>query len=166
MVHENYSAIIIGSGLAGLYSAIKLSQVIQNGKILMITKCDLGESNSRYAQGGIVGVLKENEVDSVASHVSDTLNAGAGLSDFNVVKYISEMSNDVIHDLINLGVPFDRDENGNLLDDYKDYDINGRVEYIYKPVLEGWYLGVNCDSKEEEEDLSLYSKRVLKDYLE
>lgn len=115
MVHENYSAIIIGSGLAGLYSAIKLSQVIQNGKILMITKCDLGESNSRYAQGGIVGVLKENEVDSVASHVSDTLNAGAGLSDFNVVKYISEMSNDVIHDLINLGVPFDRDENGNLL---------------------------------------------------
>lgn len=53
-----------------------------------------------------------------------------------------------------------------LKDDYKDYDINGRVEYIYKPVLEGWYLGVNCDSKEEEEDLSLYSKRVLKDYLE
>ena len=86
-----------------------------NGKILMVTKCELGESNSRYAQGGIVGVLKENTADSVASHVSDTLNAGAGLSDFNVVKYISEKSNDVIHDLINLGVPFDRDENGELL---------------------------------------------------
>ena len=115
MVQENYSAIIIGSGLAGLYSAIKLSQVMPNGKILMVTKCELGESNSRYAQGGIVGVLKENTADSVASHVSDTLNAGAGLSDFNVVKYISEKSNDVIHDLINLGVPFDRDENGELL---------------------------------------------------
>lgn len=115
MVQENYSAIIIGSGLAGLYSAIKLSQVMPNGKILMVTKCELGESNSRYAQGGIVGVLKENIADSVASHVSDTLNAGAGLSDFNVVKYISEKSNDVIHDLINLGVPFDRDENGELL---------------------------------------------------
>ena len=115
MVHENYSAIIIGSGLAGLYSAIKLSQVMPNGKILMVTKCELGESNSRYAQGGIVGVLKENTADSVASHVSDTLNAGAGLSDFNVVKYISEKSNDVILDLINLGVPFDRDENGELL---------------------------------------------------
>ena len=115
MVQENYSAIIIGSGLAGLYSAIKLSQVMPNGKILMVTKCELGESNSRYAQGGIVGVLKENTADSVASHVSDTLNAGAGLSDFNVVKYISEKSNDVIHDLINLGVPFDRNENGELL---------------------------------------------------
>lgn len=115
MVQENYSAIIIGSGLAGLYSAIKLSQVMPNGKILLATKCELGESNSRYAQGGIVGVLKENTADSVASHVSDTLNAGAGLNDFNVVKYISEKSNDVIHDLINLGVPFDRDENGELL---------------------------------------------------
>lgn len=115
MFQENYSAIIIGSGLAGLYSAIKLSQVLPKGRILMVTKCELGESNSRYAQGGIVGVLKENTADSVASHVSDTLNAGAGLSDFNIVKYISEKSNDVIHDLIKLGVPFDRDENGNLL---------------------------------------------------
>lgn len=115
MIHENYSAIIIGSGLAGLYSAIKLSQILPEGRILMATKCDLGESNSRYAQGGIVGVLKENTTDSVASHVSDTLNAGAGLSDFNIVKYISEKSNEVIHDLIDLGVPFDRDENGNLL---------------------------------------------------
>lgn len=115
MFQENYSAIIIGSGLAGLYSAVKLSQVLPEGRILMVTKCELGESNSRYAQGGIVGVLKENTADSVASHVSDTLNAGAGLSDFNIVKYISEKSNDVIHDLIKLGVPFDRDENGNLL---------------------------------------------------
>ena len=91
MDYQNFSAIIIGSGLAGLYSALKISQNLQeNGKVLLVTKADLGESNSRYAQGGIVAVLKENTVDSVASHISDTLNAGAGLSDFNTVKYFSE----------------------------------------------------------------------------
>ena len=112
----NYSAIVIGSGLAGLYSALKIEQILpENSKILLVTKAELGESNSRYAQGGIVAVLKENTDDSVASHVSDTLNAGAGLSDFNAVKYTSEISDEVIKDLIDSGVEFDCDENGNLL---------------------------------------------------
>ncbi len=115
MEYLNYSAIVIGSGLAGLYSAIKIEQNLQSGKVLLITKADLGESNSRYAQGGIVAVLKDNTEDSVASHITDTLNAGAGLSDFNVVKYISEYSDEVIKDLISLGVNFDRDENDNLI---------------------------------------------------
>lgn len=115
MEYLNYSAVVIGSGLSGLYSAIKIEQNLQNGKVLLVTKADLGESNSRYAQGGIVAVLSENTDDSVASHMSDTLNAGAGLSDFNTVKYISEKSNEVIKDLINLGVEFDKNENGELL---------------------------------------------------
>ena len=112
----NYSAIIIGSGLAGLYSALKLKQSISNEqKILLVTKSELGESNSRYAQGGIVAVLDENTADSVASHITDTLNAGAGLSDFNSVKYISESSDKVIKDLISLGVEFDKSPSGEFL---------------------------------------------------
>lgn len=112
----NYSAIVIGSGISGLYSALKLEQFLpENSKILLVTKSDLGESNSRYAQGGIVAVLNSNTDDSVASHVSDTLNAGAGLNDFNAVKYMSENSDEVTNDLISMGVEFDRDENGNLL---------------------------------------------------
>ena len=112
----NYSVIVIGSGLAGLYSSLKLEQALpENSKILLVTKSDLGESNSRYAQGGIVAVLNQNTEDSVASHVADTLNAGAGLSDFNSVKFISEHSDEVINDLIKCGVEFDRDDNGNLL---------------------------------------------------
>ena len=112
----NYSAIVVGSGLAGLYSALKIEQILpENSKVLLVTKLDLGESNSRYAQGGIVAVLRENTDDSVASHVSDTLNAGAGLSDINTVKFISENSDEVIKDLISAGVEFDKDENGNLL---------------------------------------------------
>ena len=115
MDYTKYSSVIIGSGLAGLYAAIKIQEKRPNEKLLIVTKSDLGESNSRYAQGGIVAVLDTNKDDSVASHISDTLNAGAGLSDFNIVKYISENSNEVIKDLMSLGVEFDRNTNGELL---------------------------------------------------
>ncbi len=115
MEYFNYSTVIIGSGLAGLYAAIKIQENLPDGKILLVTKADLGESNSRYSQGGIVAVLNENVSDNTASHIADTLNAGAGLSDFNVVKYISENSDKVIKDLISYGVEFDKDEEGNLM---------------------------------------------------
>jgi len=98
--------IIIGSGIAGLYAAIRLSEKTDRG-ILLITKSDLRESNSRYAQGGIVGVMPDNTNDSIDLHVEDTLKAGAGLSDREVAKFISEKSAEVIYDLIKYGVKFD-----------------------------------------------------------
>ena len=62
MKYSRYSAVIIGSGIAGLYAALKIEQQTNlNDGILLITKSKLGESNSRYAQGGMVGVLKENK---------------------------------------------------------------------------------------------------------
>ncbi len=115
MKYSKYSTIIIGSGVAGLYAALKIEQQVNlTDGLLLITKSKLGESNSRYAQGGIVGVMKENKADTTASHISDTIKAGAGLSDFNTVKYISEHSDSVIKDLLKFGVEFDRDENNNL----------------------------------------------------
>ena len=115
MKHSEYSAIIVGSGAAGLYAALRLSrQMNLPDGILLITKSILGESNSRYAQGGIVGVVHQNVGDTVESHVADTLKAGAGLSDEKVTKYISEISNDVINDLIDFGVGFDRNSKGEL----------------------------------------------------
>lgn len=109
----NYPVIVIGSGISGLYSALKIEQKI-NKKILLITKSELGESNSYYAQGGMVAVLKENKNDSVKSHVEDTLKAGAGLSEKETVEFISENSDKVVRDLLNFGVEFDRDEEGNF----------------------------------------------------
>ena len=115
MKHSEYSAVIVGSGAAGLYAALKLSSQISLPEgILLITKSQLGESNSRYAQGGIVGVLHQNSDDSVESHLEDTLKAGAGLSDERVAKYISEISDSVINDLIDFGVNFDRNSEGKL----------------------------------------------------
>lgn len=115
MKHSKYSVIIVGSGIAGLYAAIKLSEnVTLPDGILLVTKSQLSESNSRYAQGGIVGVLPENKKDSVSLHVADTLKAGCGLSDLNVVKFISENSRFAIQDLIEYGVNFDRNKNSEL----------------------------------------------------
>lgn len=115
MKYSKYSTIIVGSGIAGLYAALKIEQQakLPDG-IMLITKSKLGESNSKYAQGGMVAVLKENKFDSTESHISDTIKAGAGLSEFNTVKFISENSDKVVKDLLNFGVEFDRDKDGNL----------------------------------------------------
>ena len=119
MKHSKYATVIVGSGIAGLYTALKLAEDCKLGipaqqKILLITKSVLGESNSYYAQGGMVAVLKDNKNDSVQSHINDTLVAGAGLNDENAVKFISENSDEVVKDLLNFGVEFDRDDNGNF----------------------------------------------------
>lgn len=115
MKHTRYSAVIIGSGIAGLYAAIKLRKEanLPDG-LLIITKSQLIESNSKYAQGGMVCVMPENKLDSCTLHIEDTLKAGAGLSDAKVAEFISENSARVVKELQNLGVDFDRDENNRL----------------------------------------------------
>lgn len=111
MKHSKYSVVIVGSGIAGLYAALKLSdQMTLPDGLLVLTKASLSDCNSSLAQGGIVGVLPENAADSVKVHVADTLKAGAGLSDEKVVTFISENSNVVIKDLLEYGVEFDRNE--------------------------------------------------------
>lgn len=116
MKSSEYTEIIAGSGISGLYTALRLAENSNSSKknVLLITKSNIRESNSRYAQGGIVGVMNENKLDSVTLHVQDTLKAGAGLSDTGVVKFISENSEKVIKDLLEHGVEFDRDEDDNL----------------------------------------------------
>ncbi|MBE7703018.1 MAG: L-aspartate oxidase [Cyanobacteria bacterium SIG28] len=115
MKHSEYSVIIVGSGAAGLYAALKIaSQISLPDGVLLITKSSLGESNSKYAQGGIVGVIHQNPDDNVELHVQDTIKAGAGLTNKKVAEYISKVSDDVINDLIDLGVNFDSDKTGKL----------------------------------------------------
>lgn len=111
---KKYSAVIVGSGISGLYAALKISQNPNCENILLITKANMDESNSRYAQGGIAGVFPSNKNDSIKLHVEDTIEAGGGLVDYDVAKEISSLSAKVIEDLINQGIKFDTDENKNL----------------------------------------------------
>ncbi len=112
MQEKEYSLIIVGSGISGLYAALRADEKLKlDKKILIITKSELRQSNSIHAQGGIASVLPENEEDSVELHVKDTLKAGAGLSDEKVAEVISERGAKIIDDLIKKGVMFDRDKN-------------------------------------------------------
>lgn len=115
MKYSKYSAVVVGSGISGLFCALKIAQQINLPEgLLVVTKSNFGESNSRYAQGGIVGVMQDNPNDSVELHIKDTERAGAGLSEHETIKFISENSNQVINDLIEFGVEFDKDENGHI----------------------------------------------------
>ena len=108
---QHYSLIVIGSGISGLYAALRANERHNLKNILILTKSELKESNSTHAQGGIASVLPENKDDSVELHVKDTLKAGAGLSSLSVSKFISERGAKIIDDLIKKGVLFDRDKN-------------------------------------------------------
>lgn len=115
MKYSKYSAVIIGSGIAGMYAALKLTEHTQlPDGVLILSKTKLGDGNSKYAQGGIVGVLRENAQDTSISHINDTLKAGAGLNEIDTVKFISESSDEVIHDLMGYGVEFDKNDRNQL----------------------------------------------------
>nr|VFJ53045.1 MAG: L-aspartate oxidase [Candidatus Kentron sp. FW]VFJ59141.1 MAG: L-aspartate oxidase [Candidatus Kentron sp. FW] len=95
--------LIIGSGAAGLSCALHLSPYY---KINLLSKGTLTESNTLYAQGGVSVVLHEE--DSFDSHIDDTLNAGAGLCDADIVRFVVEQGETCIRDLIDMGVDFTR----------------------------------------------------------
>lgn len=97
-----YDYIIIGSGIAGLFTAL---QAAQHGCVLVITKAALAESNTRYAQGGIAAAI--GIADSPQMHYDDTLSAGAGLCDPAAVRVLTDEAPSRIYDLIRLGVQFD-----------------------------------------------------------
>lgn len=101
------SAVVIGTGISGLFTALKLSA--HGVDTLLLTKSSLDESNSRYAQGGIAAVLPENRDDSLDLHLQDTLQAGAGLCDEAAARSILSEGYAAIEDLLCHGVPFDRE---------------------------------------------------------
>ena len=95
--------LIIGSGIAGLFSALKASRL---GSVNIITKKTASQCNTAYAQGGVACVYAED--DSIESHVEDTIKAGAGLCKENVVKTIISQGPERIQELIELGIQFTR----------------------------------------------------------
>ena len=105
---ERFDFLVIGSGIAGLSFALK---VADHGSVAVITKKERAESNTNYAQGGIAAVMDAG--DSVEKHIEDTLVAGAGLCDREVVEIVVREGPERVRELIELGARFSR-ENGTL----------------------------------------------------
>ena len=112
--------LVIGSGIAGLTFALKAARF---GKVSVITKSNLEESNTRYAQGGIAAVF--SEPDNFEKHIQDTLIAGDGFCNEEIVRMVVNEAPERIKDLIELGVSFDKNPEGS-------YDLareGGHTEY-------------------------------------
>ena len=107
---RTYDAIVVGAGVAGLTFALQLPE---NRRVALITKGELGESNTRYAQGGLSAAISPE--DSPRFHEQDTLIAGAGLSDPEAVRTLVDGAPEAVEWLISIGANFDRDAGGAIL---------------------------------------------------
>jgi L-aspartate oxidase len=101
--------LVIGAGIAGLSAAIRLART---GSVLVVTKEELAESNTAYAQGGIAVAMGGDE--DVALHLEDTLAAGDGLVDPEAARILVEQGPQRVQELLEWGTAFDR-ENGELM---------------------------------------------------
>ena len=102
---KQFDYIIIGSGIAGLTFALKIAP---HGRVAIITKKNLTEANTQYAQGGIAAVTKPT--DSFDLHVADTLRAGAGLCKEEIVRTVVEEGPARVQELVDFGMEFTREE--------------------------------------------------------
>ena len=102
MTTQRYDYIVIGSGIAGLYSALL---AVEHGSVLILTKGGIADCNTQYAQGGIAAAVGPE--DSASYHLADTLAAGAGLCNEDAARILAEQGPQAIAELVRLGVIFD-----------------------------------------------------------
>ncbi|MFU0827020.1 MAG: L-aspartate oxidase [Lachnoclostridium sp.] len=106
---EYCDVLIIGTGIAGLYTAVNIDSKC---RVIVISKDKINENNSNLAQGGIAACL--NPEDSMALHFEDTIKAGNNFNDEKAVKILVEEALGNIKKLMDAGVNFDKDEKGNI----------------------------------------------------
>lgn len=105
---RNVDFLVVGSGVAGLSFALKAAKY---GKVLIVTKANEDESNTKYAQGGVAVVVDKKE-DSFDKHIQDTLIAGDGLCDKHIVEIVVTEGPERIDEIIEYGTHFDKTNQG------------------------------------------------------
>lgn len=103
--------LVIGSGIAGLSFALKIAEAQPDKSIIVMTKSTSDETNTKYAQGGIAAVWDE-EQDNFDKHIEDTLIAGDGLCNEEVVKIVVKEGPERVREIIEWGARFDKDPDG------------------------------------------------------
>lgn len=116
--------LVIGSGIGGLTYALKVARYYPDKKVMVITKASADETNTKYAQGG-VAVVNDLENDSFEKHIDDTLIAGDGLCNRNVVEIVVKEGPERVRELIEWGARFDKEKDG----DYKLGKEGGHSEF-------------------------------------
>lgn len=106
--------LIIGSGIAGLTVAVKTAKRFPDKTITILTKANTDETNTKYAQGGIA-VVNDMEKDSFRKHIEDTLVAGDGLCNEQVVDMVVKEGPDRVNEIIDWGAQFDKDNDGDYM---------------------------------------------------
>jgi L-aspartate oxidase len=122
-VDETLDVLVLGSGVAGLSAAVRLAAPLGPAggdtdegdglRVGVLTKAELSQSATRWAQGGVAAVLGGDE-DSTDLHLADTLAAGAGLCDADAVRVLVDEGPSRVHELIAMGAVFDRQPGGAL----------------------------------------------------
>lgn len=103
-MEHNYDFLVIGTGIAGLFYSLKVSELNPDAKIAIVTKKAENDTNTNWAQGGIATVMAQT--DSFDAHVNDTLTAGQGLCHEDIVETVVKKGPIVINELIEYGVKF------------------------------------------------------------
>lgn len=111
MIVTNY--LVIGSGVAGLTYAVKIAERFPEKTVIIVTKGNEDESNTKYAQGG-VAVVQDSKKDSFQKHIQDTLIAGDGLCNKSIVEMVITKGPQRLKELMEWGANFDSDPKGNL----------------------------------------------------
>lgn len=129
--------LVIGTGIAGLTYALKVAQHFPDKKVLVMTKAAADETNTKYAQGG-VAVVNDLEKDSFEKHIEDTLIAGDGLCNKDVVEIVVKEGPDRVREIIEWGARFDKEKDG----DYKLGKEGGHSEFriIHHKDITGWEM--------------------------
>ncbi|MEJ8817916.1 L-aspartate oxidase [Lacibacter sp. H407] len=103
--------LVIGSGIAGLTYAIKVAEACPDKQVLIVTKSNADETNTKYAQGGIA-VVNDLEKDSFDKHIEDTLIAGDGLCNPEIVEVVVKEGALRVNEIIEWGAQFDKEKDG------------------------------------------------------
>ncbi len=128
--HFQHDVLVIGSGAAGLSLALTLPGHL---RVAVLSKGDLANGSTFWAQGGVAAVL--DDADTVQSHVEDTLNAGGGLCKEDAVRFTVEHSREAIQWLIDLGVPFTRDDPSTAVDGGFEFHLTREGGHSHRRII-------------------------------